>query len=144
MDKQNRVFVYGTLKKEFPNHAHYMASAGFLGRYQTLEKYPLVLFGRRFVPGMLDCPGDGHHVEGELYEVNDECLGRIDVLEGIHEPDGYQRRTISFTSMDKAEPDHTRAYAYLLNPRLIKDIRSSHLPVYDKQAAARYAPRKKV
>jgi gamma-glutamylaminecyclotransferase len=138
------VFVYGTLKKGFPNHAHYMASAGFLGRYQTLQKYPLVLFGSRHVPGMLDRPGDGHHIEGELYEVNDECLGRMDVLEGINEPDGYRRRTISVTSMNKAEPDHTRAYAYLLDPQLIRDIRSSHLSVYDQQAAASYEPRTKV
>ena len=138
------VFVYGTLKKGFPNYVRYMTSAAFLGRYQTMEKYPLVLFGRRHVPGMLDRPGDGHHVEGEVYEVNDECLESIDVLEGIHKPDGYRRRTISVTSMDKAEPDQTQAYAYLLNPQLVKDIRSSHLPFYDKQAAARYEPRTKV
>ena len=138
------VFVYGTLKKGFPNHAHYMASSEFLGRYQTLEKYPLILFGRRFVPGMLDRPGDGHHIEGELYEVNDECLGRMDVLEGTQEPDGYRRRTISVRSMDKAEPDQTRAYAYLLDSQRVNNIRSSHLSVYDQQAAARYAPRTKV
>ena len=140
---QHRVFVYGTLKKGFPNYTHYMTSAGFLGRYQTMEKYSLVLFGSRYVPGMLDRPGVGHHIEGELYEVNDDCLAGIDALEGIHEPDGYRRRTISVKSMDKVEPDQKHAYAYLLNPQLVKDIRSSHLPVYDKQAAARYEPRTK-
>jgi gamma-glutamylaminecyclotransferase len=80
---QHLVFVYGTLKKGFPNYARYMTSAGFLGIYQTMEKYPLVIFGSRHVPGMLDRPGDGYHIEGELYEVNDECLGSclVDCLE---------------------------------------------------------------
>lgn len=138
---QHIVFVYGTLKKGFPNFKRYMASAAFLGRYRTVKKYPLVLFGSRYVPGMLDCPDRGHHIEGELFEVNDECLDRIDLLEGIHEPDGYRRRTISVTSMDGVEPLQTPAYVYLLDPQLIKDIRSSHLSLYDLEAAARYKPR---
>ena len=31
------VFVYGTLKKGFPNHDNYMESARRLGKYQTVE-----------------------------------------------------------------------------------------------------------
>lgn len=141
---QNLVFVYGTLKKEFPNHQRYMQSARLIGKYQTLEKYPLVLFGHRYVPGMLNSPGEGHHVEGELYEVNDECLERIDFLEGTHEPDGYRRQMIAVKSIDKIEADQTSAYVYLLDPQLIKDRRSSNLRRYEKEDAVRYEPRTKV
>jgi gamma-glutamylaminecyclotransferase len=140
----HRVFVYGTLKKGFPNNEHYMTSARFVGKYCTLEKYPLVLFGNRYVPGMLDCPGEGHHIEGELFEVNDKNLARIDLLEGTHESDGYRRQSIAVKSMDKIEPNQIQAYAYLLDAQVIKDRRSSHLRVYEKQAAARYEPRTKV
>jgi gamma-glutamylaminecyclotransferase len=140
----HRIFVYGTLKKEFPNYERYMTSARFMGNYRTVEKYPLILFSGRYVPGMLDRPGEGHHIEGELFEVDDENLARIDLLEGTHEPDGYRRKSIAVKAIDKNEPNQTQAYAYLLNPQVIKDRRSSHLRVYDKQAAARYAPRTKV
>ena len=140
---QNPVFVYGTLKKEFPNHQRYMKSARFIGKYHTVEKYPLILFGDRYVPGMLNRPGEGHHVEGEVYEMNAECLARIDFLEGTHEPQGYRRQMIAVKSTHKAEPDQIRAHAYLLDPRLKLDRRSSHLRIYEKTDAARYKPRTK-
>ena len=140
----HRVFVYGTLKKGFPNFERYMTSARFRGKYRTVGKYPLVLFGSRYVPGMLDRPGEGHPIEGELFEVDDENLARIDLLEGTHEPGGYRRQSIAVKSMDNIEPDQTQAYAYLLDPQVIKDRRSSHLRVYEKEAAARYEPRTKI
>ena len=144
INMQHLVFVYGTLKKEFPNHRRYMKSARLIGKYQTLEKYPLVLFGDRYVPGMLNSPGEGHHVEGELYEMNDECLARIDFLEGTHEPDGYRRQLIAVNSVDHVEPDRVRAHVYLLDPRRITDRRSAHLRLYEKADAARYKSRTKV
>lgn len=140
----NLVFVYGTLKREFPNHRRYMKSARLIGRYHTVEKYPLVVFGDRYLPALLNSPGEGRHVEGELYEVNDECLARIDSLEGTHEPTGYRRHMIAVKSIEKIEPDQTRAYAYLLDPQFIKDRRSSQLRIYEKKDAARYEPRTKV
>ena len=139
---QNLIFVYGTLKKGFPNHERYMISARFMGKYHTVEKYPLILFSNRYVPGMLDRPGEGHHVEGELFEVNDEGLADMDLLEGTQEPDGYRRQTIAVKAIDRIEPDVTPANVYLLDPQLIKDRRSSYLRVYEAADAARYKPRK--
>ncbi len=141
---QYLVFVYGTLKKDFPNHQRYMKTARFIGTYQTVQRYPLVLFGDRYVPGMLNSPGEGHHVEGEVYEMDDECLAQIDLLEGLHEPDGYRRQMIAVKSSKDDEPDQIQAHVYLLDPQLVQDRRSSHLRVYKKKDAASYEPRKKV
>ena len=140
---QYLVFVYGTLKKDFPNHQRYMKPARFIGTYQTVEKYPLVLFGDRYVPGMLNSPGQGHHVEGEVYEMDYECLAQIDFLEGLHETDGYRRQMIAVKSIKRGKSDRIQAHVYLLDPQLIKDRRSSCLRIYEKKDASRYEPRTK-
>jgi len=138
----HRIFVYGTLKQGFPNHENYMASAKPLGKYQTIEKYPLVLCGARYVPCMIDSPGKGLHVEGELYEVDDECLNRIDALERIQDSDGYRRIVILVSPSEGISQDIKEALAYLLPPRQVTDRRSNNLKTYDLGAARKYAPRK--
>ncbi len=139
---RHRLFIYGTLKKGFPNHEHYMQSARDLGKYQTIEKYPLVLCGARYVPCMLNCPGDGHHVEGELYEVDDECLNRIDALERIQESDGYRRFVIRVSSNESLNQDIKEAFAYLMPPEQVTDRRSRYLKTYGMDDAKKYTPRK--
>lgn len=136
------VFVYGTLKKGFPNHNNYMGSAKRLGKYQTVEKYPLVLCGARYVPCMINSPGKGHHVEGELYEVDDECLNRIDALEGIQDSDGYRRTVIRVSSSELKSQDIREALAYLMPPDQVTDRKSNDLKAYELDAANKYTPRK--
>ena len=119
-----------------------MQSARDLGKYQTIEKYPLVLCGARYVPCMLNCPGDGHHVEGELYEVDDECLNRIDALERIQESDGYRRIVIRVSSIESLNQDIKEAFAYLMPPKQVTDRRSSYLKTYGLKDAHKYTPRK--
>jgi gamma-glutamylaminecyclotransferase len=138
----HRLFVYGTLKKGFPNHDKYMEPAKRLGKYQTLEKYPLVLCGARCVPCMIDSPGKGHHVEGELYEVDDECLNRIDALEGIRDSGGYRRTVIRVSLSERINQDIKEALTYLMPPEQITDRRSKNLKAYDLVAARKYTPRK--
>ncbi|KAM9021739.1 gamma-glutamylaminecyclotransferase [Lathamus discolor] len=88
-----RVFVYGTLKKGQPNYKHMINTAKglakFQGRGRTVEKYPLVIAGKYNIPYMLNIPGTGHHVAGEIYSVDDQMLQFLDEFEGC--PDMYQR-----------------------------------------------------
>ncbi|KAJ4892752.1 putative gamma-glutamylcyclotransferase [Raphanus sativus] len=56
--------------------------SSFKGVYQTLDKYPLVC-GPYRVPFLLNKPGSGHRVTGELYAVSPRGLSRLDELEGI-------------------------------------------------------------
>ncbi|KAL1211443.1 putative gamma-glutamylcyclotransferase [Cardamine amara subsp. amara] len=81
------VFTYGTLKRGFSNHVLMQdlirsGDASFKGVYQTLENYPLVC-GPYRVPFLLNKPGSGQRVTGELYTVSPRGLSRLDELEGI-------------------------------------------------------------
>ena len=139
---KHHVFVYGTLKKGFPNHGHYMESAKRLGNYQTIERYPLVLCGARYVPCMIYSPGVGHHVEGELYKVDDECLNRIDALERIQDSDGYRRTVIRVRSSGPLNQDIKEALAYFMLPEQVTDCRSNDLKRYGLDQAKKYTPKK--
>ncbi len=139
---RHHLFVYGTLKKGFPNHNNYLGSAKQLGKYQTIEKYPLVVCGARYVPCMIYSPGDGHHVEGELYEVDDECLNRIDALERIQDSDGYRRIVIRVSSSGRMNQDIREALAYFMLPEQVADRRSNDLKTYRLDEAKKYIPRK--
>ena len=80
------IFTYGTLKRGFSNHVLLQdlmrtGDAEFKGTYRTVEKYPLVC-GPYRVPFLLNMPGSGHRVTGELYAVSARGLARVDELEG--------------------------------------------------------------
>ena len=139
---KHHLFVYGTLKKGFPNHDLYLRSARELGTYLTIEKYPLVLCGARYVPCMIFSPGDGHHVEGELYEVDDECLNRIDALERIQDSDGYKRTVIRISPGGRLDQDIRDALTYFMLPEQVTDRRSNNLKTYGLDQAGKYTPRK--
>ncbi|KAG5617493.1 hypothetical protein H5410_017317 [Solanum commersonii] len=86
-EKPTIIFTYGTLKRGFSNHVllQDMIAAGdasFLGVYQTVDRLPLVC-GPYRVPFLLNFPGSGEHVRGELYAVSGRGLIRMDELEGI-------------------------------------------------------------
>lgn len=76
-----RLFIYGTLKRGCSNH-HYMAGQRFIGPARTTPLYRLVSMGG--YPGMISSE-PGRCIEGELWEVDDACLKRLDVLEGVEE-----------------------------------------------------------
>jgi gamma-glutamylaminecyclotransferase len=86
----NRIFVFGTLKRGFPLHDRALADAIFLGSYRTSERFPMFVAGQWFAPMMMDEPGVGHHVLGELYEVEDRRLKLIDEMESVGIPGNFR------------------------------------------------------
>ena len=82
----NKVFVYGTLQKEYGNH-RWMENAGgvFLSKAVTVDRYPLIVDG---LPYLIDEKGEGQRVHGEVYEITD--IGPLDCLES--HPSFYERR----------------------------------------------------
>ncbi|KAI6696088.1 hypothetical protein NL676_016207 [Syzygium grande] len=103
------VFTYGTLKKGFHNHRvleELMATgeASFLGRYRTSIRYPLVC-GPYRVPFLLDLPGSGRCVSGELYSISSaRALSLLDELEGTSRGH-YQRRPIEVVELAEGEDE---------------------------------------
>lgn len=89
-----QVFVFGTLKQGFPNFAT-NTGRRVPGDFRTVQRYPFYLMGERHMPWLVDLPGQGHAVRGQVFEVDAEGLARMDALERVGEPDGYVRVTIA-------------------------------------------------
>ncbi|XP_009769628.1 putative gamma-glutamylcyclotransferase At3g02910 [Nicotiana tabacum] len=114
-EKKTIIFTYGTLKRGFSNHVllQDMIAAGdasFLGVYQTADRLPLVC-GPYRVPFLLNFPGSGERVWGELYAVSARGLVRMDELEGITRAH-YERLPIKVQQQAQAQPEVTTAEAY--------------------------------
>jgi gamma-glutamylcyclotransferase (GGCT)/AIG2-like uncharacterized protein YtfP len=90
------IFVYGTLRRGQPNHAQ-LQGARFVGRAHTEQRYEVVdVHG---YPALLE---DGSvSVSGELYEVDDALLRRLDAFEEV--PEVYERKSVSLTGNQHAQ-----------------------------------------
>ncbi|XP_044498577.1 putative gamma-glutamylcyclotransferase At3g02910 [Mangifera indica] len=103
------IFTYGTLKRGFSNHTLIQdlmrtGDAVFKGTYTTVDKFPLVC-GPYKVPFLLNFPGSGLRVTGELYGVSACGLARMDELEGTTRGH-YQRlpiRVVAAAAEDEKE-----------------------------------------
>lgn len=122
------VFVYGTLKRGYPNFHLAMSDLSFVGVFQTIDAYPLVVAGRWFSPVMIDDRGNGHLVKGEVFEVGAAELARIDYLESTHLPNGYRRIEMSVASL--ADGRRIDAWSY------VKD--RARLDIVHGEAMAQY------
>lgn len=87
MTTKTKVFVYGSLKRGYGNHA-LLTDEDFLKEARTKAEYTLVSLGS--FPGVLD-RGDTA-IAGEVYDVSQETLRRLDILEG--HPTFYRRTEI--------------------------------------------------
>ncbi|MBU9713431.1 gamma-glutamylcyclotransferase family protein [Evansella tamaricis] len=107
----HHVFVYGTLRKGEVNH-HFLTSANLLSdeAWTTGTLYDTGLG----YPALLEKGTD--HIYGEIYEVDDEVLASLDVLEG-YEVDGsenlYERKKILLNN----DNEHTEAFTYYISPQ---------------------------
>ena len=124
----HKVFVYGTLKKGFPNHQTGMAGAVYVGRVRTIVAFPLVVGGRWFSPSLIDEPGVGRRVFGELYEVSDQKLKLLDLMEGTQHPQGYRRITVRLENIRCG--DECDAWTYVKERKVIDVIHSDPLDEY--------------
>lgn len=86
---QPLVFVYGSLKRGYGLH-HLLEGQAFRGPATTFPLYRIFDLGS--YPGLVDWP-EGLAVQGELYQVDTECLKRLDEAEGVDEG-LYARRVI--------------------------------------------------
>jgi gamma-glutamylaminecyclotransferase len=100
------LFVYGTLKSGFHNH-RFLSKAKFVADVVTLKRYPLIVDG---LPYLLNMPGNGFNVEGELYSVPLKSTQQeIDKLEG--HPNFYER--IPITVLSKSSKRFTAQVFFL-------------------------------
>ncbi|KAL8150550.1 hypothetical protein V2J09_020358 [Rumex salicifolius] len=108
------IFVYGTLKRSFPNH--YLIedlissndAVSLPSTFRTVLPFPLVL-GPLSIPFLLNLPGSGHRVRGELYSVSARGLARLDELEGVASGH-YERLPVQVESSSSRDAAAAEAY----------------------------------
>ncbi|XP_068621972.1 putative gamma-glutamylcyclotransferase CG2811 [Battus philenor] len=114
----NNVFVYGTLKRNEPNH-HWISDpkngiSKFISNGKTSEKYPLIIATKYNIPFILYKPGVGYQVQGEVYEVDDNMLAKLDILED--HPNYYIREidNVEIMKSDTNETQKIKCWIYFL------------------------------
>jgi gamma-glutamylaminecyclotransferase len=123
-----KIFVFGTLKRGFPLHERGLSGATFLGAYRTRERFPMLIAGPRFAPMMLNEPGLGCHVVGELYDVDERAVANLDQLESVGQP-GNLRVPIEVEPTGGGPA--VSAFAYMKARRLAEPAHSGYLELYD-------------
>ncbi len=92
-----KIFVYGSLMRDFPNH-HLLEEGGavLLGEYESEEKLFMIGLKSRAYPYLIDesvhpsCQATT--IKGEVYEVSYDLIKRLDAFEG--HPYHYTRQTL--------------------------------------------------
>lgn len=136
------VFVFGTLKAGFPN-SDVNTGVCFPGSFVTEDSYPFYLVGARHSPWVLNRPGQGLRVAGQLFKVTDAGLNQMDALERVGEPDGYERVRIRVREVCSPTADAVEAFVYLKNRALfcLDEARVGPLSEYTTAHAALYRKR---
>jgi gamma-glutamylaminecyclotransferase len=116
----HRVFVYGTLKEGFRNF-HVNRGTRLPGEFVTEQAFPLYVIGEFGLPWLVHQPGQGHHVTGQVFEVDDEALAAMDVLERVNDRNWYTPRALTVRPIGGGEPLQALAY-FGSSARLAADI----------------------
>ena len=136
------VFVFGTLKEGFPN---FRVNRGVRvpGAFITAHCFPLYLVGERYSPWLINAPGQGYQVIGQIFQVDTATLHEMDLLERINEPDGYRRIRIEVMASSTDGGASDMVFAYLKEPGQFdaSSARLGPLSEYTLEHAALYRSR---
>ncbi|CRK99928.1 CLUMA_CG013228, isoform A [Clunio marinus] len=126
----HKVFVYGTLKNGQPNY-HILTNqengfSKFVSIGKTSQKFPLVIGSRYNIPFLLNRPGLGNHVVGEIYSVDEKMFARLDVLEDY--PEFYDREILDIDIGDGKEK--LKCWVYFLKNFPEKLLNLPHITEY--------------
>jgi gamma-glutamylcyclotransferase (GGCT)/AIG2-like uncharacterized protein YtfP len=112
----HRVFVYGTLKRGGSNHGH-LAGQTFIAQARTVPEFRL--YELSGYPGLIFDSAKGLSIHGEIWEVDADCLDKLDRLEGIDEG-LYTRVPIRLLPPNDAVT--VEAYLYLRETHGCRDL----------------------
>ena len=141
--RDNVVAVYGTLKR---GHGNYMrclqGESIYMGSAVTADKYPLIIDG---LPFLSPKQGIGHHVEVDVFRVDDDTFARLDHLES--HPRWYVREQVPvvldngrrvvtawvyFNDVSIEGKEHHKSYERVAQPRLFAERAEPFQPTIDE------------
>jgi len=107
------IFVYGTLKGGHSREGA-LSDQRYIGVARTTDNY--ALFDLSGFPGLIHAKPEiasGRKIYGELYEVSDDCIDRLDQIEGVaHEM--YSRELINLEEVNLFQkPVHNNTFQVL-------------------------------
>jgi gamma-glutamylaminecyclotransferase len=108
------LFVYGTLKEGFPNHA-LNTGRRVGGVYRTRLPFPFYvvrLANEDRAPWLVNSPGEGRRVAGQVFEVDSAALQAMDAFEEVGLASGYVRVEVELEVANAANT-LLRAHAYM-------------------------------
>ncbi len=141
--RDNVVAVYGTLKRGHGNYARCLQGQSiYMGSAVTADKYPLIIDG---LPFLSPKQGIGHHVEVDVFRVDDETFADLDGLEG--HPRWYVREQVPvvldngrkvvtawvyFNDVNIEGKEHHKSYERVAQPRLFAERAEPFQPTIDE------------
>ncbi len=96
-----------------------MGRSSFVSEARTVKSFPLVVGSRYNIPFLLDSPGVGARVRGEVHRCDDRMLAGLDRLERV--PEYYHRRR---ERVETAAGEELECWLYVLpkfKPDLMKE-----------------------
>lgn len=114
LDLHSLIFVYGTLKEGFPNFP-FNPGRRVAGTFCTRQRFPFYvvqLIGEDRAPWLMNQPGQGVQVSGQVFEVDAATLQAMDEFEEAGQPTGYVRVQVEVEAVDQ-NGEVLRAHAYM-------------------------------
>lgn len=108
------IFVYGTLKEGFPN-SHLNPGQRIPGSYRTRQPFPFYVVQlpiENRAPWLVNTPGQGVQVSGQVFEVDAATLQAMDAFEEVGQPTGYARVAVELEAVH-LNGEVVRAHVYM-------------------------------
>lgn len=102
------LFIYGTLKRGFPLHQH-LARQTFISDVK-MTGYRMFTHSKLWYPVLTRDESCGLEIEGELWEVTESCLAKLDQVEG----NSFVRKYVDLQAPEDTELVETYLYRYKL------------------------------
>jgi gamma-glutamylaminecyclotransferase len=134
------VFIFGTMKQGYPNFKTNQG-ARIAGNFITSQKYPLYLVGERHSPWLIDSPGQGNRIHGQLFKVSSQTLEKMDKLERIEELDGYRRVIIEVENTVDSVVSEAFVYIKPNDQIAAEEIKIGPISRYEDRHAQMYRAR---
>ena len=135
-ENTHKVFVYGTLKKGFSNHYWHLGSAEDVFPFaSTVKKYAMIVKTGYVYPYILGEHDQGHRILGEVYEVTDSQLTRLDLLEG--NPTHYRRELVEIEN-DENPGEIIKAWMYIKATVTVTDLQEDFIEDFEKPKIDHY------